>query len=157
MSHEFRFEKHQVPASLVLSTGAMRHGCFFVVTSLTHGGPERVGDLLNGALGFFPFQHDDGTTAQYNRAQLVMVRLPVGVAEEELEPGSSVAIRRDVAVTLSTGTIVDGTVLVNGPAGHERLSDYVRASRQFWYVLTAGGTLIVNSSHIVAIVEKVRQ
>ena len=57
----------------------------------------------------------------------------------------------------STGTIVDGTVLVNGPAGHERLSDYVRASRQFWYLLTAGGTLIVNSSHIVAIVEKVRQ
>jgi len=78
---DFRFEKHQVTASLVLSTGAIRHGCFFVVTSVTHGGPERVGDLLNGALGFFPFQHDDGSTAQYNRAQLVMVRLPVGTAE----------------------------------------------------------------------------
>jgi hypothetical protein len=155
MSHEFRFEKHQVPASQVLSTGAMRHGCFFVVRSLTHGGAERVGDLLNSALGFFPFQHDDGTAAQYNRAQLVMVRLPVGAGEEEREPGFSVAIRRDVAVTLSTGTIVDGAVLVNGDAGHERLSDYVRASKQFWYVLTGGGTLIVNSSHIVAIVEKV--
>jgi len=89
---DFRFEKHQVTASLVLSTGAIRHGCFFVVTSVTHGGPERVGDLLNGALGFFPFQHDDGSTAQYNRAQLVMVRLPVGTAEEELEPGFSVVI-----------------------------------------------------------------
>jgi hypothetical protein len=155
---QFRFEKHQVPASLVLSTGAMRHGCFFVVTSLTHGGPERVGDLLNGDLGFFPFQHDDGATAQYNRAQLAMVRLPVGVAEEELEPGFSVALRREVSVTLSTGTIVDGTVLVNGPIGHQRLSDYVRASKQFWYVLTSGGgTLIVNSSHIVALVERVTQ
>jgi tryptophan synthase alpha subunit len=58
-------------------------------------------------------------------------------------------------VTLSTGTIVDGTVLVTGTAGHERLSDYVRASKQFWYIVTTGGTLIVNSSHIVAIVEKV--
>ena len=154
---DFRFEKHQVTASLVLSTGAIRHGCFFVVTSVTHGGPERVGDLLNGALGFFPFQHDDGSTAQYNRAQLVMVRLPVGTAEEELEPGFSVAIRRDVSVTLSTGTVVSGTVLVNGVVGHERLSDYVRESKQFWYVLTSGGTLIINSSHIVALVEKVSQ
>jgi hypothetical protein len=154
---EFRFEKHQVAATLVLSTGAMRHGCFFVVTSVTHGGPERVGDLLNGALGFFPFQHDDGSTAQYNRSQLVMVRLPVGVAEEELEPGFSIATRRDVSVTLSTGTVVSGTVLVNATAGHERLSDYVRESKQFWYVLTPGGTLIVNSSHIVALVEKVTQ
>ena len=42
---DFRFEKHQVAATLVLSTGAMRHGCFFVVTSVTHGGPERVGDI----------------------------------------------------------------------------------------------------------------
>ena len=135
----------------------MRHGCFFVVTSLTHGGPERVGDLLNGALGFFPFQHDDGSTAQYNRTQLVMVRLPVGVSEEELEPGYTVAQRREVSITLSTGTIVDGSVLVNGPEGQQRLSDYVRGAKQFWYVMTAGGTLIVNSSHIVALVEKVTQ
>jgi hypothetical protein len=154
---EFRFEKHQVPGTLVLSTGAMRHGCFFVVTSVTHGGPERVGDLLNSALGFFPFQHDDGSTAQYNRAQLVMVRLPVGAGEEELEPGYSVAVRRDVSLTLSTGTVVSGAVLVNATAGHERLSDYVRESKKFWYVLTSGGTLIVNSSHIVALVEKVTQ
>ena len=154
---EFRFEKHQVPATLVLSTGAMRHGYFFVVTSVTHGGPERVGDLLNSALGFFPFQHDDGSTAQYNRAQLVMVRLPVGAGEEELEPGYSIAVRRDVSLTLSTGTVVSGTVLVNSTAGHERLSDYVKESKKFWYVLTSGGTLIINSSHIVALVEKVTQ
>ena len=151
---DFRFEKHQVAASLVLSTGAMRHGCFFVVTSLTHGGPERVGDLLNGALGFFPFQHDNGATAQYNRAHLVMVRLPTGVAEEELEPDYSVARRREVSITLSTGTTIEGTVLVGGAAGHERLSDYVRGSKQFWYVLTLRGTVIINSSHIVELVEK---
>ena len=86
-----------------------------------------------------------------------MVRLPAGTAEEELEPGFSVAIRRDVSVTLSTGTVVSGTVLVNGVVGYERLSDYVRESKQFWYVLTSGGTLIINSSHIVALVEKVTQ
>jgi hypothetical protein len=153
MSH-FRFDKHQVPASLVLSTGGIRHGCFFVVTSLSHGGPERVGDLLNRASGFFPFQHSDGTTVQYNRGHLVMVTLPAGVSEEELEPGFSVALRRDVTMLLSTGTAIDGTILVDGAAGHERLSDYARDAKQFWYVLTSRATVIVNSAHIVEIVEK---
>jgi hypothetical protein len=142
---QFRVQKHQVAASLVLSTGAMRHGYFFVVTSLTHGGPERVGDLLNGASGFFPFQHDDGTTGQYNRNHLVMVSLPAGIAEEEFEPGFSVSLRREVSMMLSTGTTIDGTVLV---------SDFARASKQFWYVLTSRGTVIVNSDHMVELVEK---
>jgi hypothetical protein len=151
---QFRVEKQQVAASLVLSTGAMRHGCFFVVTSLTHGGHERVGDLLNGASGFFPFQHDDGTTGQYNRNHLVMVLLPAGMAEEEFEPGFSVLLRREVSLMLSTGTTIDGTVLVSGLAGHERLSDYARSSKQYWYILTLRGTVIVNSDHIVELVEK---
>jgi hypothetical protein len=154
---QFRFEKHQVAASLVLATGAMRHGHFFVVTSLTHGRPERIADLLNGASGFFPFQHDDGTTVQYNRAHLVMVKLPEGLAEEELEPGFPIALRRSVSVSLSTGTTIDGTVLVYGGAGHERLSDFVKDSKPFWYVLTSRGTVIVNSSHIVELVEKGNQ
>ena len=151
---QFKVQKQQVAASLILSTGAIRHGYFFVVSSLTHGGPERVGDLLNGSSGFFPFQHDNGTTGQYNRNHLVMVMLPAGIAEEEFEPGFSVSLRRDVSMTLSTGTTIDGTVLVSGPVGHERLSDYARASKQFWYILTLRGTVIVNSDHIVELVEK---
>jgi hypothetical protein len=57
---QFQVLKQQVAASLILSTGAIRHGCFFVVTSMTHGGSERVGDLLNGASGFFRFSTTTG-------------------------------------------------------------------------------------------------
>src|SRR4029453_7143781 len=151
---QFKVLKQQVAASLILSTGAMRHGCFFVVTSLTHGGHERVGDLLNRASGFFPFQHDDGTTGQYNRNHLVMAMLPAGMAEEEYEPSFAGVQRRDVSLLLSTGTSIDGTVLVSGLAGHERLSDFARATKQFWYILTSRGTVVVNSEHIVELIEK---
>ena len=34
-------------------------------------------------------------------------------------------------MTLSTGTTIDGTVLVNGPVGQQRLSDYVRTAKPF--------------------------
>lgn len=152
---QFRFEKRQVAASLLLSTGDVRPGCFFVVASLTtHDGPERVGDLLNDAPGFFPFQHENGATGQYNRDQVVLVTLPAGTHEEEQEPSFAVALRQEVSVTLSTGTTLEGIVFVAGPMGRERLSDYVRSARRFWYVVTSHGTVIVNSRHVVALVEK---
>ena len=152
---QFRFEKHQVAARLSLATGSTIDGSFFVATSLTtHGGPERVGDLLNAEDGFFPFQNHDGTTGQYNRAHVVTVTLQSGVAEEELEPGHAVALRRAVTMTLSTGASIEGTVFVSGAAGYERLSDYVRNAKHFWYVATVDGTTIVNANHIVEIIEK---
>jgi hypothetical protein len=152
---QFRIEKRQTAACLLLTTGALRSGHVFVVSSLTtHSGPERVGDLLNDEHGFFPFQHVDGTTGQYNREHVVMVKLPRGVNEEELEPGFDVALRRDVVLTLSTGAEVAGTVLVNAPPGRDRLSDYVRSTKRFWYVMTPEGTALVNSAHIVELVEK---
>ena len=151
----FRFEKDQVAASLSLATGRVVSGCFFVVGSVaTHAGRERVGDLLNAEDGFFPFQRQDGTTAQYNRAHVVLVRLPAGLAEETLEPGYDVALQRSVIITLSNGAHLDGTVAVYGPVGHERLSDYARSPKHFRYVVTSDGTVIVNSDHIVEVIEK---
>ena len=152
---QFKVEKERVAASLALATGQTVTGCFFLLGSLNNAaGRERVGDLLNTEDGFFPFQRDDGTTAQYNRAHVVFVRLPAGVDEEALDPGYDVAQRRSVVITLSSGARIDGTVAVYGPAGYERLSDYTRSARQFRYVVTPFGAVIVNSDHIVEVIEK---
>lgn len=151
----FKVEKDRVAASLSLATGQTVTGCFFVLASLaTAVGRERVGDLLNAEDGFFPFQRDDGTTAQFNRAHVVFVRLPAGVDEELLEPGYDIAQRRNVVMTLSTGARIDGTVAVHGPVGYDRLSDYARRAKHFQYVLTPFGSVIVNADHIVEVIEK---
>jgi len=151
----FKVEKDRVAASLSLTTGQTITGSFFVLGSLnTAVGRERVGDLLNAEDGFFPFQREDGTTAQYNRAHVVLVRLPVGVDEEALEPGYDVAQRRNVVITLSTGARIDGTVAVYGPVGYDRLSDYTRRGKHFRYVVTPFGSVIVNADHIVEVIEK---
>jgi hypothetical protein len=152
----FTVEKDRVAASLSLTTGQTVTGCFFVLGSLaTAVGRERVGDLLNAEDGFFPFQREDGTTAQYNRAHLAFVRLPAGVDEEALEPGYDVAQRRNVVMTLSTGARIDGTIALYGPVGYDRLSDYARrAKHRFQYVVTPFGSVIVNADHIVDVYEK---
>jgi len=152
---QFRFEKDRVGAELTLVTGKTVAGSFFVAGSLVaHGRPERVGDLLNAEDGFFPFQHADGTTSMYNRAHVVMVALSDGVAEAEQEPGYDIAKLRGVVMTLSTGTLVAGTVAIYKPSGRDRLSDYARGEERFRYVVTPGRTLLVNSTHIVELGER---
>jgi len=139
---------------VTLATGATISGDFFVVGSLAQGGPERVGDLLNAYDGFFPFQSPDGVTRLYNRAHVVLVKLAPGATEVEIEPGYPVALQRMVGMTLSTGATIEGTVSIDRPPGRDRLSDCVRDWKRFLYIVSPTHTLIVNTNHIVDLVEK---
>lgn len=151
---EFRFEKIRVPAELSLADGSTVAGTFFVAGSaFDHDGPERVFDLLNGRHGFFPFKRQDGTTAQYNRGQVVAVTLGPEVDEAQADPGYRVAKHRRVAVRLSTGDTLTGTVPIYRPPGHDRLSDYAQTGEQFRYLVTPQRTLLVNATHIVELTE----
>jgi hypothetical protein len=155
---EFRIEKQRVLARLTLTTGSTVSGCFFVAGATpTRAGRERVGDLLNANSGFFPFQGSDGMTALYNREHVVVVALPPGVSEAELDPGYEVATRRVASILLSTGMRVEGEVAVYKPAGRDRLSDFTHNQEQFWYLVTGERTLLVNRAHIVELVEMSRR
>lgn len=148
---EFRFEKIRVPAELTLASGDVVAGTFFVAGAASgHHGPERVGDLLNERPGFFPFEREDGTTALYNRAQLVMVAL---AGEATTEPGFEVAKKLRVTILLSTGERLSGTVPVYRPYGRERLSDYAQTPETFRYLLTSERELLVNAAHVVELRE----
>jgi len=157
MSSEFRVEKHRAEAELTLSTGTRVKGAFFLSdSSAGHVGPERVGDLLNGEQGFFPFELAGGGTPRtvlYNRAHVTTIALPSHVSEAKLDPGYDVATKRRVSILLSTGMRVAGMVSVYRPAGHDRLSDFAHVDVPFRYLETSDHTLIINTSHIVELVE----
>ena len=154
---EYRVEKRRATAALTLTTGTTVRGCFFLAGSrASHGGPERVADLLNAEIGLFPFElNADSTpyTVLFNRTQLVVVTLLENTIEAQLDPGYSVATEREVRMLLSNGESVHGRVRVYRPTGRDRLSDYARLSEMFRYVETDEATLIVNSAHIVELRE----
>jgi hypothetical protein len=154
---EFRVEKRRAEAELTLSTGTRVKGAFFLAgSSAGHVGPERIADLLNGEQGFFPFElAGDGSprTVLYNRAHVTTIALPPSVIEAQLEPGYELGVKRRVSVLLSTGTRVAGTVSVFGAIGHERLSDYAHVGEVFRYLETSDRTLIINSAHIIELME----
>lgn len=150
---EFRIEKRRAEASLTLSNGTVARGWFFLAgsrASLT--GPERVADVLNAEGWFFPFEVNDEAgprTVVYNSSQVVEVTLLGDAGEAKLDPGYAVATERHVEILLSTGHTVAGRVRIYRPEGRDRLSDYARVHEMFRYVETAGGTLLLNSAHIV--------
>jgi hypothetical protein len=150
---EFRVEKRREAAEITLSTGATLSGHFFLsAASQVHAGPERVGELLNLEAGFFPFEAG-GETSLINRAHVIKVALPEHVIEAQLDDAYGVARRRFVAVLLSNGEKVTGHVSVYRPSGHERLSDYAHIDDRFRYVEQSNRTLLINSQHIVSLIE----
>ena len=150
---EFRIEKRREAAELTLVTGATVPGVFFLAgSSPLHTGPERVGDVMNLEPGFFPF----GTgveTMLVNRAHVLKVSLSPEMIEAQLDAGYDVATRRTVRVLLTTGEMVTGNVVVFRPPGHDRLSDYAHIDEKFRYLELEDRTLLINSSHIVALTE----
>jgi len=154
---EYRVEKRRAEAELTLSTGAQVRGAFFLAeSSAAHAGPELVGDLVNSESGFFPFalaMDDNLATVIFNRAHVVMISLPPSAIEAQLDAAYGLAVRRRVTILLSTGVEVSGTVAIYRPPGHDRLSDYAHTLEAFRYLETADHTVIINSSHIVQLME----
>ena len=153
---QFRVEKRRAEAEVTLATGGPMRGAFFLAaSSATHVGPERIGDLLNAEIGFFPFETGPGEAGMLlvNRAHVLAVRLLDRADEPQHDPGYALATARQVAMLLTNGTTLTGTVRVYRPEGRDRLSDYTRYPETFRYLESAGSTYIVNSAHVVSIYE----
>jgi hypothetical protein len=152
---QFRVEKERADAIMTLSTGTSTHGCFFVARSSARiSGPERVGELLNSANDFFPFEVHDTQGAQtvlYNRRHVVLVALTNDEARRD--PGYDVATSRFVSVLLSNGHRLVGSVRVYQPEGRDRLSDWARQPGLFRYIETGRLTVLVNVAHVIEIRE----
>ena len=54
---------------------------------------------------------------------------------------------------LSSGEKVTGHVAVYRPPGRDRLSDYAHIDERFRYVEQSDRTLLINSAHIVSLLE----
>lgn len=151
----FRVEKERIDALITLSNGDSAPGHFFVARNSAHtSGPERVGELLNGEPGFFPFETLEGSgtrTVLYNRQQVIMVVLTENEARRDT--GYDVATERWVSVLLSNGERVDGSVRVYRPQGRDRLSDWARHADAFRYLETGDTTVLINIAHVIEVSE----
>jgi hypothetical protein len=152
---DLRIDKERRAATLTLSDGRQITGSFFVAgSSISHAGPERVKDILNGQNAFFPFEVNDGVgayTGIFNREQIIVVSLATDEAHGEA--AYDVATRRSVEMLLSNSTRLTGMVRVYCRRGSDRLSDYTRAEEMFRYLETPDALLLVNFRYVLQLSE----
>ena len=117
-------------------------------------GRELVVELLNCAIGFFPFEQIDAGVARivlYNLAHVVLVTLAENEARQV--SGYEVAKRHVVSLLLSNSQRIVGAVRVHLPSGHDRASDWARDPVTFRYLETHDATVIVNVQHVTEVTE----
>jgi hypothetical protein len=153
-SSEYWIEKYPAEATLLLSSGQVARGHFFVGDSLWGEGHELVGELLNSATGFVPFEEMDAGVARivlYNLAHLVLVTLTENDARRV--SGYEVARHHVVSLRLSNTQRLVGAVRAYLPGGLDRVSDWARAGVNFRYVETDDATVIINVQHVTDVTE----
>jgi hypothetical protein len=151
---EYAVEKRRVAATLLLSNGHVVRGSFFLGDCAD--GFELVGDLVNSAAAFFPFERMDAGIARivlYNLAHVVLITL----AEDEARrvPGYEVARPHAVSLLLSNAQRIVGIVHAYLPAGRDRVSDWASDEVTFRYVETAAATVLVNVQHVSEVTDEV--
>ncbi len=158
MDSAFRVEKERIEVTLSLSNGSAVRGCLFRAGAIvTHEGPERIKDFLNAEPWFFPFEVREAgalRTVLYNREHVVMVTLP-NDDEPKSDPGYDVGHPLIVEIVLSSGVRLSGAVRIDRPAGHDRLSDHARYAEGFSYLEGDHSTFIINSRHVLELLETV--
>jgi hypothetical protein len=150
---DLRVPKRRVPAEVLLPGGGSRRIVLFLAEAAPgHAGPERPGDLLNGAVEFLP-AFDEGAQAMtfLNRAAVAALRVDRALALDALET-LALPTEHEVEVQLAGGERLAGVVSYVRPEEHARLLDFLNEPAPFFPLLEAGAVALVNKRHVARVV-----
>ncbi len=138
-----------VAATVRLQHGKARPGEVFVGARVPHhSGHETVLEMLNRPEPFYAFRPEKGGVLLAARAQTVLVT--VGEAPLRDPDRLSAAKMFPLEVTLFDGSTLKGWAHAELPDAHSRPLDYLNASTEPFFAVTAkDGTHYVNRAHVM--------
>jgi len=110
-----------------------------------HGGPQRVGELLNGDEPFIPIKTEEGTLL-IHLLQLVSAQV---ASEVELNELMTLGEHYRVKVQTVLGKSIDAEVYVDLPEGGRRVKDFMNRSQGFLRFIVGDQVLYMNRNFIV--------
>ena len=130
---------------VVFSDGTRESGDFFVSPrSANHTGRESIAELLNGERSYIPLESRAGGIILLQKRSIVMVLLETGETRKDL------AYQRPITaqVCFLSGESMEGTLYLNLPKSHSRLSDFLNYSKVFFYLEVGDKDYLVNSQFV---------
>jgi len=148
---DLRVPKRRVPVEVVQPGGTVRRVAVFLSEAApSHGGPERLSDVLNGAEEFVPaFDEEAGVMTFLHRGAVALARVAHEVEGED-DGDLTIPTEHEVEITLADGTRVQGLVSYVRP-GNARLVDYLNERAPFFRLLERERTTLVSRRHVARV------
>ena len=130
---------------VVFSDGTRESGDFFLSPgSPNHAGRESMAELLNGERSYIPLELGAGKIILVQKRSIVMVLLEADEVRKDL------AYQRQIAaqVRFLSGENMEGTVYLDLPRSHSRLSDFLNYSKAFFCLEVGDRDYLVNSRFV---------
>jgi hypothetical protein len=130
---------------VIFSDGSRESGDFFVSPrSASHTGRESIAELLNGERSYIPLESRAGAVVLLQKRSIVMVLLEADEMTKDL------AYQRPITaqVCFLSGESMEGTVYLDLPKSHSRLSDFLNYSKAFFYLDVGDKDYLVNSRFV---------
>lgn len=147
----FSIPRVAVPATLLLTAGDRRRGQIYLMERVPHHtGAETPLEMLNRADGFFPFRPEgDGAVLLVTKAHTIILSVTAAAAAQD-PARLSAAKLVSVELTLADGSSLRGFAAAELPQHHSRLLDYLNASSDPFFAVSAGEEVhFVNRAHVL--------
>jgi hypothetical protein len=144
-----RIPKHRGNVEVTGPEGETRQFAVFLAERTSHGGPERVADLLNGPREFLP-AIDCKTDAMtfLARSSIAVARVdgPLWDVDELNLP-----VEHEVEVVLSSGQVLSGLISYVLPHENCRVVDYLNEPAPFLALVEGQRIALVNKRYVLRV------
>jgi len=141
-----RIPKNRGDVEVTGPDGETRPYSVFLAERTSHGGPERVCDLLNGAREFLPAidcKTDAMTFLARSSIAIARVAGPLWDVDELNLP-----VEHEVEVVLSTGQVIAGLISYVLPVENCRVVDYLNDPAPFLALVEGERVALVNKRYV---------
>jgi hypothetical protein len=107
-------------------------------------GSEYVIGLLNDDRSYIPFEMSEGEISLLQKDSIMLVKMAISEMRRDL-PYQNCASAK---VFLLSGDILEGSVFIDLPKTHKRLSDFLNFSKTFFFIEVGGHDFFVNTKFV---------
>ena len=141
-----RIPKQRGDVEVTGPDGKTRRFGVFIAERTSHGGPERVADLLNGPREFLPAIDSETDAMTFlARSSIVVARVdgPLWDVDELNLP-----LEHEVEVVLGSGQVLTGVISYVLPHENCRVVDYLNDPAPFLALVEGQRVALVNKRHV---------
>jgi hypothetical protein len=146
----FRVPQREIEVRITMEDGETLQGVLYVPATGQGGGPGRLGDRLNDENERFIPVALQQQALLVNKTRIMLVELPQGEAEGELQEAGS-CVERGIEVEMKGGVRLAGRLKYTMPVERERILDYMNAAPMFIPMLQDGRVVLLNGRYLVSL------